>query len=74
MPDVEAAEVEKWNSLKAGDNVHFRIKLNGLVLAIGSDMARSDVQDLRDKSTPVVILFSVDNARIVNQTGPSVRH
>ena len=73
MPDVEVAEVEKWNSLKSGDTVHFRIKLSGFVLALGSDMMRSDVQDLRDKSTPVIIVFMVNDARIVNQLGPSVR-
>jgi hypothetical protein len=72
MPDVDPSQINKWNSLKLGDTIRFNLTLSGFVLAIRSDMMRSDIQDLRDNSTPVVILFSVKDARIANQTGPRI--
>lgn len=71
MSDVDPSEVEKWKALKPGDTIRFRINLGGFVFAVRSDMMRSEVQDLRDGSTPVVVLFSVSDARIVTQTVPS---
>ncbi len=73
MSAVEPSEVENWQALKTGDNIRFRLTLSGFVFALRSDMMRDEVQNLRDKSTPVVILFSVSDARLVKQAKSSTR-